>query len=194
MPSIGLLICTRCFGLTSAGAGMQRCRCEVYKAYPGIDCPSGFHLCYMCAASVAGGTGRYSWDVCDVCLKLNRKLARDFGVSLPLGRHSLMNGLGIPLHATKRIQEEAATELLHFLDVAGSISDWGILQARTLFESVPMWRKEPFIRLQRWEEKFQLSTVKATSRSVKMFKDFLRIEDFSILNQDADEDFSGETD
>ena len=187
MSSIGLLICTRCFGLTSAGAGMQRCRCEVYKTYPGIDCPSGFHLCYMCAASVAGGTGRYSWDVCDVCLKLNRKLARDFGVSLPLGRHSLMNGLGIPLHATKRIQEEAATELLHFLDVAGSISDWGILQARTLFESVPMWRKEPFIRLQRWEEKFQLSTVKAKSRSVASFKQYLRIVEFAELGS---EDFN----
>jgi len=51
-----------------------------------------------------------------------------------------------------------------------------------LFESVPMWRKEPFIRLRRWEEKFALSKVKATSRSVQMFKDYLRIEDFEELN------------
>jgi hypothetical protein len=99
-----------------------------------------------------------------------------------------MNGLGIPLHATKRIQEEAATELLHFLDVAGSISDWGTLQARTLFESVPMWRKEPFIRQARWEEKFQLSTVKATSRSVASFKQYLRIVEFAELGS---EDFNG---
>lgn len=183
MSSIGLLVCTRCFGITSAGNGMQRCHCETYQAYPGIDCPSGFHLCYMCATAVAGGTGRYSWDVCDVCLKVNRKLARDFGVSLPLGRHSIMNGLGIPLHATKRIQEESATELLHFLDIAGNISDWGNLQAQTLFESVPTWRKEPFIRRARWEEKFHLSTVRATTRSVVAFKQYLRINDFAELGK-----------
>ena len=183
MSSIGLLVCTRCFGLTSAGAGMQRCRCEVYQAYPGVDCPSGFHLCHMCAASVAGGTGRYSWNVCEVCKKFNRKLALEYGVALPLGRHSIMNGLAIPIHATKRVQEEAATELLHFLDVVGSISDWGHLQARELFESVPMWRKEPFVRLERWEEKFHLSTVKAMSRSVMAFKQYLRIDDFAELGK-----------
>ncbi len=122
--SVGFLVCTTCFGLTSAGTGMQRCRCEEYKAYPGVDCPSGFQLCYMCAASVAGGTGRYSWNVCESCLKFNRKLGSKYGVSLPLGRHSIMNGLGIPMHATKRVQEEAAKELLNFIDVAGSISDW----------------------------------------------------------------------
>jgi hypothetical protein len=33
------------------------------------------------------------------------------------------------MHRT-RIQEEATKDLLHFLDVAGSISDWGTLQAR----------------------------------------------------------------
>ena len=178
MQPIGLLVCTTCFSLTSAGHGMQVCRCEVYKPYPGVDCPSGFHLCYMCASSVAGGTGRYSWNVCEVCLKFNRKLGADYGVSLPLGRHSIMNGYGIPIHATKRIQEEATKDLLHFLDVAGSISDWGTLQARVLFESVPSWRNEPFIRLAKWEAKFHLSKVKATSRSVQMFKDYLRVESF----------------
>ena len=35
--------------------------------------------------------------------------------------------------------------------------------------------------LQRWEEKFALSKVKATTRSVTAFKQYLRIEDFSVL-------------
>jgi hypothetical protein len=100
-----------------------------------------------------------------------------------------MNGISIPIHATQIEQEEGITEMLNFLDKAQSLTDWGNLQARTLFESVPMWRREPFIRLRRWEEKFALSKVKATSRSVQMFKDFLRIEDFSILAKDAEEDF-----
>ena len=135
----------------------------------------------MCAASIAGGTGRYSWNVCEVCLKFNRTLNTKYGVSLPLGRHSIMNGISIPIHATRSVQEEGITEMLNFLDKAQSLSDWGDLQARTLFESVPMWRKEPFIRLRRWEEKFALSKVKATSRSVQMFKDYLRIDDFEEL-------------
>jgi hypothetical protein len=92
-----------------------------------------------------------------------------------------MNGFGIPMNATKRVQEEAAKDLLHFLDVAGSISDWGTLQARLLFESVPMWRKEPFILTSTWEAKFHLSKVKATSRSVQAFKDYLRVNDFEEI-------------
>jgi hypothetical protein len=130
---------------------------------------------------MAGGTGRYSWDVCEVCLKFNRSLASKYGASLPLGRHSIMNGISIPIHATRSEQEEGITEMLNFLDKAQSLTDWGDLQARTLFESVPMWGKEPFIRLRRWEEKFVLSKVKATSRSVQMFKDYLRIDDFEEL-------------
>jgi hypothetical protein len=82
-----------------------------------------------------------------------------------------MNGFGIPMNASMRIQEEATKDLLHLLDVAGSISDWGTLQARVLFESVPMWRKEPYILLSTWEAKFHLSKVKATSRSVQAFRD-----------------------
>jgi hypothetical protein len=89
-----------------------------------------------------------------------------------------MNGFGIPISATKRVQEVATKDLLHFLDVAGSISDWGVLKARELFESVPSWRKEPYIRVDRWEAKFHLSKVKATSRSVQMFKDYLRVASF----------------
>jgi hypothetical protein len=130
---------------------------------------------------MAGGTGRYSWNVCEVCLKFNRSLGNKYGASLPLGRHSIMNGISIPIHATGSEQEEGITEMLNFLDKAQSLTDWGNLQARTLFESIPSWRREPFIRLQRWEDKFALSKVKATSRSVQMFKDYLRIDDFEEL-------------
>ena len=183
MPPIDFYVCTTCFGLTSAGHGMQRCRCEKYQAYPGVDCPSGYHLCTMCAASVAGGTGRYSWNACEVCLKFNHSLLSKYGASLPLGRHSIMNGLSIPINATQQVQDEGVEQMLGFFETSQSISDWGDLQARVLFESIPMWRKEPFITVRRWEEKFALSKVKATSRSVKAFKEYLRIEDFSVLGE-----------
>ena len=92
-----------------------------------------------------------------------------------------MNGFGIPMKASKEVQEAASKDLLRSVNKAGDISDWGTLQARVLFESVPMWRKEPYILLSTWEAKFHLSKVKATSRSVQAFKDYLRVDDFEEL-------------
>ena len=182
MPPIDFYVCTTCFGLTSAVTGMQRCRCEEYKAYPGFDCPSGYYFCYMCAAVVAGGTGRFSWHVCKVCLKFNRKLAKDYGFSLPLGRHSLMNGLGIPLSASDEVRDAVIEDLMRSLNAADALADWGLLQARVLFESVPALKREPFVLLDTLEAKFALGAVKATSRSVAAFKGYLRVESFGEIS------------
>ncbi len=152
---------------------MQRCSCEEYKSYSEVDCPSGYHLCDICAATIAGGTSRYSWNACEVCLTFNRKLATDYGVSLPLGRHSIMNGTSIPFNAAKQEQVGAIKQLIESLNTSGRISEWGISQARVLFKSVPMWKKESHILLNKWEAKFALTTVRATSRSVAAFKEYL---------------------
>lgn len=180
MSPLGLLICTRCSGLTSAGWG---CHCEKYQPYPGVDCPSGYHLCYLCAATVTGGAGRYSWNVCEVCLKFNRKLAHDYGVRLPLGCHSIMNGVSIPMSASAEVRAHAAEKLIAFVAVAvaGAISDWGKLQARVLFESVLVWQREPYVKQSVWEAKFKLSVVKASARSAQAFKEYLRVESFEEL-------------
>jgi len=168
-------VCTKCFGLTSKGAGMQRCRCEEYKSYPGVDCPSGYHLCDICASSLAGGTSRYSWNACEVCCYFNRELATDYGVNLPLGRHSIMNGVVIPFNISKEQQDGEIKKLISSLDLSSSISDWGISQARALFKSVPMWKNESHILLSKWEAKFASTTVRATTRSVAAFKDYLEL-------------------
>jgi hypothetical protein len=181
VPSHGFFVCTTCFSLTSMGLGMQRCSCEEYKAYPGIDCPSGYHLCYMCAATVVGGTSRYSWNACDSCLRVNRQMASKYGFSLPLGRHSLMNSISVPLRASQEVQEKAVTELLGFVKVAGAISDWGMLQARTLFETAPTFSILGIIPREKWEAKFELSKVKSTSRSVQAILDYLGISNFEEL-------------
>ena len=161
---------------------MQRCRCEEYKGYEGVDCPSGYHLCYMCAATVVGGTSRYSWTACESCLKFNRSLPGKYGFSLPLGRHSIMNSISVPLSASAEVQEKAITELLKFVDEVGALSDWGLLQARTLYESAHSWSILGIVAAEKWEAKFHLSKVKATSRSVQAFKDYLGITDFDQLN------------
>jgi hypothetical protein len=114
-------------------------------------------------------------------LKFNRKLAHDYGVSLPLGRHSIMNGVSIPMSASAEVQAHAAEKLIAFVAVAGAISDWGALQARVLFESVPVWRKEPYVKQSVWETKFKLSGSRAMTRSVDAFKGYLRVESFEEL-------------
>jgi hypothetical protein len=177
-PMENLYVCTKCFGLTSNGQGMQRCSCEEFKKYPGVDCPSGYHLCYICASSIAGGTGRYSWNVCAVCLKFGRKLAAERAIRIPLGRHSIMNGLAIPLSSNNDEQNSAINQLIRSLEIATDLAEWGPLQARALFESIPLWKKKKLISVNDWEAKFHLTTVRATSRSVTAFKKYLKVESF----------------
>lgn len=160
---------------------MQRCHCEANKEYPGVDCPSGYHLCYMCAASVAGGTSRWSWDACESCLKFARRLNAKHGIHIPLGRHSMMNSIGVALAGSKEEQEEATMAMLEFLDISGRISDWGKLQIRRLFESAHAWRNESSIPLDQWQAQFHLSKVKEAARTAQAFKDYLGVDGFAGL-------------
>ena len=92
-----------------------------------------------------------------------------------------MNSISVPLNASIEVQEKATSEMLRFIEVAGSISDWGLLQARTLYESAHSWSVLGIVAAEKWEAKFHLSKVKATSRSVQAFKDYLRINEFEEL-------------
>ena len=94
-----------------------------------------------------------------------------------------MNSISVPLRASKEVQDKAVDEMLNFLDVSGAISDWGLLQARKLFESAHMWSKESIIPASKWEAKFRLSKVKATTRSVQSFKDYLRVDEFEEIKE-----------
>jgi hypothetical protein len=135
----------------------------------------------MCGTEIAGGIARWAWNACESCMKFNRYLTLTYSFRLPLGRHSIINSVGIPVHASKEVQEDATKAMFHFLNVAGSIEDWGVLQARVLFESVHSWEKKQIIPLTKWEAKFHLSKVKASARSAQAFKDYLRIDEFEEL-------------
>ena len=181
MSTSELSVCTTCFSLTSLGLGMQSCRCEEYKAYEGVDCPSGYHLCHICAVGLAGGTSRWAWNACEPCLKFNRKLAKEYGFSLPLGRHSVMNSISISMAASEQEQERATKQMIKFLQNCESQEDWAVLRARTLFESVPSWRQEKLISLAMWQGEFHVSKVKTAARTVQAFKEYLRVDGFEEL-------------
>ncbi len=92
-----------------------------------------------------------------------------------------MNSISVPLKASQEIQEKAIETMLQFITTSGSLADWGRLQARVLFEEVHSWRHFEHVPLETWQAKFQLSNVKAASRSAQAFKDYLRINDFQKL-------------
>ena len=183
MSESKLYVCTTCFGLTSCGSGMQRCRCEGRRAYEGVDCPSGLHLCYMCATEIAGGTSRWAWNACESCVNFNKYLGSTYFFRLPLGRHSVMNSVAISIHGSKEDQEKAIGAMFRSFEVAGSIEEWGTLQARELFESVHTWKKKKLIPIDTWHAKFELPKVRATTRSGESFKGYLRINELEELDQ-----------
>jgi hypothetical protein len=50
-----------------------------------------------------------------------------------------------------------------------------------LFESVPVWQREPYVKQSVWEAKFKLSGSRATTISMNAFKGYLRVESFEEL-------------
>ena len=92
-----------------------------------------------------------------------------------------MNSISVPLRAPSEVQEKAVAEMLKFVEVSGSISDWGLLQARTLCERVRSWSVLGIVAAEKWEAKFHLSKAAATSRSVQAFKDYLQVKEFEEL-------------
>ena len=151
-------VCTACFHITDPSRGTtQRCLCEPQMpvSYGDVDCPSGFHLCYICARSLTGGISRWSWNACERCRSVNSSIQKRFGFSVMLGRHSIMNGVSIPLAVKAKELDSAVAGMLDFAKSVTGISDWGNLQTRQLFESVPEWAQKKLISIHEWEKKFK---------------------------------------
>ena len=57
---MSLSLCTSCFALSDLSKqSSQRCRCEeqIPVNLGMLDCPSGLHLCYICAGLLQVGLG-----------------------------------------------------------------------------------------------------------------------------------------
>ncbi len=92
-----------------------------------------------------------------------------------------MNSISVPLRASEEEQAAGIESMLNFVKASGALSDWGKLQARLLFASAHAWAKESIIPQAKWEAKFYLSKVKATSRSEQAFKDYMRVNEFEEI-------------
>jgi hypothetical protein len=80
-----------------------------------------------------------------------------------------MNGFSVPLSAVGDELAVGAGVLLAFVNKSVAISDWGLLQARELFESVPQWAKEDYVPLEVWQKKFPASKEKSLAALQKYY-------------------------
>lgn len=104
----------------------QSCRCEDNpEKWEGCDVSSERDLCIICFRATAGGVSRWSWLACEDCREVNQKLGPRYGVRpFPLGRHSLMNGIGVRGGAPPEVQHEQLARLKAFARGDDRLRSW----------------------------------------------------------------------
>ena len=95
------------------------------ERWEGCDVSSAIDLCIVCCRGTAGGTSRWAWLGCEHCRAVNNALEKRWGVRpLALGRHSLMNRIGIPANASPKVVEQQTARLMEFIEGIGHLRDW----------------------------------------------------------------------
>ncbi|UHJ57095.1 hypothetical protein LT337_09855 [Mycolicibacterium fortuitum] len=147
----------------------QSCRDEDSpERWAGHDVSREYDLCLVCCKATAGGSSRWSWLACEHCRALNQELATAGARPLPLGRHSIMNGVAIRSGANVAEVEQQATGMVQLVQRQRGLHTWHDEEFRRLAtafgadEDVPLreWQarwpssrdtsKDAFARLLQW--------------------------------------------
>lgn len=95
------------------------------QRWEGCDVSRARDLCIVCFRGTAGGSSRWAWLGCEDCRSINAALHRVWGFRpLALGRHSLMNGIGIRGDAPPQIFEQQTARLAEFANSNGGLREW----------------------------------------------------------------------
>jgi len=97
-------LCLTCFSLSGTyGGKTHRCRCVPMAddwrergEWAGYDIPLLVEVCRLCVRGTMKSGSRWSWFACETCRSVNDAVGKSVGGergALPLGRHSIMNGL-----------------------------------------------------------------------------------------------------
>ena len=98
----------------------------------------------------------------------NSSLERKLGLKVPLGRHSVMNGVSIPIQKKVEPDDPSLVEMVGFIKKIGDLSEWGKTLTKVLYESVPAWARLTHVSLEGWEKKFP-NTSKASLEALKRY-------------------------
>lgn len=112
----------------------QSCRDEdVPVRWDGYDVSRAHDLCIICLRATAGGSSRWSWTACADCRTINAGLPRLWGLRpFGLGRHSLMNGIGVRGGAAPEVQAEQLARLQQFAYGDARLREWRGAEYRRL--------------------------------------------------------------
>lgn len=82
-------------------------------------------LCIICFRGTAGGISRWSWLACEDCRSINSAVGQHRGVRpFRLGRHSLMNGVGVRSGLPPQVCAEELARLAEFARGDNRLRDW----------------------------------------------------------------------
>ncbi len=147
-----------CARLRGWAGRRQGCPCEPSEPWPDCDVSRAQDLCLVCARGTAGGTTRWSWLACASCRSVEKALQDWLGIRvLPLGRHSLMNGVGLRVAEASEGEVDAFAVRLEGLGLGWDrLFDWGAAEARRLADSLV--GVGPDLPLAAWQAAFPPST------------------------------------
>jgi len=122
------------------------------QKWNGCDVSRQKDLCVICARGTAGGTSRWAWIACKDCTAANSSLAPKLGYTpFALGRHSLMNGIGIRGGASQSEQERQAARLAEFSRHHGALHEWKRAEFRRLAK---VFDADADVPLRVWQEQW----------------------------------------
>jgi hypothetical protein len=122
------------------------------ERWEGSDVPQARDLCIVCFRGTAGGSSRWAWLGCEDCRAINDALARAWGFRpLALGRHSLMNGIGVRGDASPEAQKRQIARLAAFAKGDDRLQDWRRQEYRRLAAEFDPLADIP---LQAWQQKW----------------------------------------
>lgn len=82
-------------------------------------------LCIVCFRGTAGGPSRWAWLACEDCRAINNALGTVWGARpFALGRHSLMNGIGVRGGASPDVQKAQLARLMRFAGGDSRLRNW----------------------------------------------------------------------
>ena len=104
----------------------QSCRDEDSpEKWEGCDVSREYDLCIVCFRASAGVTSRWAWLACNDCRAVNAALESVWGFRpFDLGRHSLMNGIGVHGGSPRDVQNAQIARLMAFLRGDDRLRGW----------------------------------------------------------------------
>jgi len=116
------------------------------ERWEGCDVSRALDLCIVCFRGTAGGLSRWAWLACDDCRAIDKALELVWGFRpLALGRHSLMNGIGVRGGAPPEVSEEQLFRLVEFAKGHQNLREWRRQEYRRLaakfdpLADIPLW-------------------------------------------------------